>query len=237
MISDYFDKIFIINLPRSIKRRALMLYQMGKMNMKNFQLVKAVDGNHLDLKKMKEDGVLLWDDWNLRDLTPGEVGCYLSHVNIWRAAVEQNLEKILICEDDIIWRPDAHEIADRFMFEVPLDWDIIHFHSHVQVGSGISYDIKRKMISAHVWMGYAEGRSSACYALTKRGLNFLLNIAFPIRYTLDGTINKLTSPQWRSEYRGYVCWPFLCENANLPSDIGYEFDKKKEQNIEKPSQH
>jgi glycosyl transferase family 25 len=224
MISDYFDRIFIINLPRSIRRRALMMYQMGKMNIRNFQFVKAVDGGSLDLNKMKEDGLLQWDDWNLRDLTPGEVGCCLSHINVWKMALEQDFKRILICEDDIVWRPDAHEIADLFMSEVPDDWDIVHFHSHIRVGSGISYDIKRKMISAHVWRGHAEGRSSACYALTRRGMDFLLKIAFPIRYTSDGIINKLTSSKWRSEYRGYVCWPFLCENANLPSDVGYEFE-------------
>ena len=225
MISDYFDKIFIINLPRSVKRRALMLYQMGKMQIKNYELVQAVEGRNVDLKKMKEDGWLQWDDWNLRDLTPGEVGCCLSHIQVWKTAVEQNLKRVLICEDDIVWRPDANDIADQFMSEVPADWDIIHFHSHIRVGSGLSSDIRRKMISAHVWQGHAEGRSSACYALTQRGANFLLKIAFPIRYTSDGIINKLTSSKRRSEYRGYVCWPFLCENANLPSDIGYEFPK------------
>jgi len=51
MISDYFDRIFVINLPRSFKRRALMLYQMGKMGIKNFQLVEAVNGSTLDLEK------------------------------------------------------------------------------------------------------------------------------------------------------------------------------------------
>jgi GR25 family glycosyltransferase involved in LPS biosynthesis len=219
MISDYFDRIFVINLPRSFKRRALMLYQMGKMGIKNFQLVEAVNGSTLDLEKMKAAGTLQWDDWNLRDLTSGEVGCYLSHVKVWKMMIDQGWNRILICEDDIAWRPDANDIADKFMSEVPDDWDIIHFHSHIRVGSGISYDLGRKMLSAHVWKGYKEGRSSACYALTARGVNFLLEIAFPVRYTLDGVINKITSPKWSSEYRGYVCRPFLCENVNLPSDI------------------
>ena len=35
MISDYFDRILIINMPQALKRRAAMLFQMGRMNLKN----------------------------------------------------------------------------------------------------------------------------------------------------------------------------------------------------------
>ena len=219
MISDYFDKICIINLPGSFKRRAAMLFQTGRLKLKNACLVEAVDGRSLDLEKMKAEGSLQWDDWNLRDLSHGEVGCYLSHVKVWNMLVEQNLSKVLICEDDIVLRPDANEIADSFFSEVPDDWDIIHFHSNIRVGSKLRNDFNRKMISAHVWKGYDEGRSAVCYAITARGAKFLLSKAFPIRYTLDGTISKLTMPKWSAEYRGYVCWPFLCELSNRPSDI------------------
>ena len=82
---------------------------------------------------MKAEGTLLWDDWKKRDLTRGEVGCYLSHVKAWNLMIEQGLDKALICEDDIIWRSDTHDIADNFMKEVPDDWDIIHFHSYVAI--------------------------------------------------------------------------------------------------------
>jgi len=97
MISDHFDKIFIINLPKALQRRAAMLFQIGKMNIKNTQFIKAVDGRSIDIGKMKAEGNLLWDDWRKRDLTQGEVGCYLSHVKVWNEIVEHNLEKVLIC--------------------------------------------------------------------------------------------------------------------------------------------
>lgn len=219
MISDHFDRICIINMPRSFKRRAAALFQIGRMKLKNAGLVEAIDGRSLDLEKMKAEGRLQWNDWNQRDLTNGEVGCYLSHVKVWNMLVEQNLNKILICEDDTIWRPDANEIADRFMAEVPDDWDIIHFHSYVVVGSGKQNDICRKRISTHVWRGCNEGGGSVCYAITARGARFLLEKAFPVCYAVDGVTNKFTSPKRSSEYHGYVCGPFLCELSNSPSEI------------------
>jgi len=226
MISDHFDRIFIINMRRSFKRRAAALFQTGRLKMKNARLLEGIDGRFLDLEKMKAEGNLKWDDWKRRDLTHGEVGCYLSHVKAWNMLVDQNLSRVLICEDDIIWRPDANEIADSFMSEVPDDWDIIHFHSAVGVGSGRQNDIKRKMISAHVWKGCDEGQNSACYAITVRGARFLLDQAFPIRYALDGVTHKLTMPKWSAQYSGYVCRPFLCGLSNNPSEIDMIADRE-----------
>lgn len=219
MISDHFDRICIINMPRSFKRRAAMLFQIGRLKLNNTCLIEAVDGFSLDLEKMKAEGKLQWNDWNNSDLTHGEVGCYLSHVRVWNMLVDQNMGRVLICEDDIIWRPDTNKIADKFMSEVPDDWDIIHFHSNVRVGSGHKNDIERKQLSEHVWKGCNEGEGAVCYAITKRGARFLLSKAFPIRYAVDGVINRLTLPKWSAEYRGYVCWPFLCELSNSPSEI------------------
>lgn len=36
-----------------------------------------------------------------RDLTKGEIGCYLSHRKIWQTMIDQNIDKALILEDDI----------------------------------------------------------------------------------------------------------------------------------------
>jgi glycosyl transferase family 25 len=226
MISDHFDRIYIINMPRSFKRRAAMLFQMGRLKLKNAQLVEAVDGRSLNLEKMKAEGSLKWDDWNQRDLTQGEVGCYLSHVKVWNMLADQNLDRALICEDDIVWRPDANEIADSFMSEAPDDWDIIHFHSNVRVESRQQNNIKRKRISAHVWKGCNEGGGSVCYAITARAARFLLGKAFPICYAVDGVTNKLTRPKRSAEYHGYICWPFLCELSNSPSEIDMIADRE-----------
>ena len=115
---------------------------------------------------------------------------------------------------------DANEIVDRFMSEVPSDWDILHFHNTVRIGSGQYNDYGRKKISEYVWQGFDEGRGAACYALTARGASFLLNVAFPIRSTVDGRTNWLTGRKKKSEgYRGYVCWPFPCEIGAIPSEI------------------
>ena len=221
MIKDHFDRIFILNIPRSIKRRALALFQASILGLSNIEIISGVDGQTLDLDMMRSQGILRWDEHNQRDMTSGEVGCYLSHVNVWKTLSERGLRTALICEDDLVWRLDANEIIDAFMAEVPDDWDILHFHSSFPIGSGRRSDAGRKQISNHVWQGYDEScGSGVCYALTARGARFLLDIAFPIRSTADGVTNWLTG-WWKQckGYKGYVCWPFPCQPGIVSSDI------------------
>jgi glycosyl transferase family 25 len=220
MVGDYFSKMFILHLPRTVKRRALVLCQTAFLGSEHVEVVPAVDGRMLDLEDMKARGILKRDDHLQRDLTPGEVGCYLGHVTIWRSLLKLNLNHALICEDDLVWRTDANEIVDAFMTEVPEDWDIIHFHNSIRVGSGKYNDPGRRQIGRHVWRGYNEGRGSACYALKARGAQFLLDMAFPIQSTVDGKTNWLTG-WWKAcrGYTGYVCWPFPCEVAQVDSEI------------------
>jgi glycosyl transferase, family 25 len=184
------------------------------------EIIGAVDGQTLDLEMMRSQGILQRDIHVNRDLTAGEIGCYLSHVAAWRKILEQKLETALICEDDIVWRVDANDVVDQFMAEVPEDWDILHFHSNISVGSGERNDPGRRQVSEHVWQGFNEGEGAVCYAITARGAAFLLSIAFPICSAVDGRTNWMTGWWKRCKgYRGYVCSPFPCDTGNFPSEI------------------
>ena len=188
----------------SIGRRAMFMRQARVFGLSNAEIIRAVDGRTLDLEMMKSQGILQWDNHLKRDLTAGEVGCYLSHLSAWKNLLERKLKTALICEDDVVWRIDANAIIDRFMSEVPSDWDILHFHNNVRIGSGQYNDYGRKKISEYVWQGFNEGRGAACYAITARGASFLLNIAFPIRSTVDGRTNWLTGCKKKSRVTGDI---------------------------------
>lgn len=41
------------------------------------------------------------DPYHKRPMTLGEVGCFLSHYNIWKKIVDENLKDALVLEDDI----------------------------------------------------------------------------------------------------------------------------------------
>lgn len=89
-------KIFVINLARSPERRASMEQQLSRLNLE-YEIVEAVDGSQLSYTDiMKETRPLNYA------LSCGEVGCALSHINIYRRIASEGIPMALILEDDAL---------------------------------------------------------------------------------------------------------------------------------------
>lgn len=62
-------------------------------------VLPAVEGTTLSLKELKASGQYKpVDKWN--ELTPGQVGCFMSHRLAWKYVIEHNLSSVLVLEDD-----------------------------------------------------------------------------------------------------------------------------------------
>lgn len=89
-------KIFVINLARSTERRASMHQQLSSLNL-DYEIVEAVDGSQLTYTEiMRETKPLNYA------LSCGEVGCALSHINIYRKIASEGIPMALILEDDAL---------------------------------------------------------------------------------------------------------------------------------------
>lgn len=56
----------------------------------------------------------------------GPWGCFQSHLHIWKQAVEDGLQNVLIMEDDCIFCGNFSQRAKVFLQNVPDDWDMIY---------------------------------------------------------------------------------------------------------------
>lgn len=139
------DKIFIVNLPRRTDRRIEMESRLDALELapelrEKFEFFPAVDGSQIDEAFMKQGNYGVWEGWQAselpvhfyhRDVRNGEIGCALSHVNIWKKVVEEDLDEVLILEDDAGF--DRHF---KFLFERALKfcrhaktegkWDLLY---------------------------------------------------------------------------------------------------------------
>lgn len=69
------------------------------------------------------------------DLTPGAVGCFLSHVAVMRALVSDGgADVYLVLEDDAVLPPDLGARAAKILSRAPPGWDVIHLGLHWGVG-------------------------------------------------------------------------------------------------------
>jgi GR25 family glycosyltransferase involved in LPS biosynthesis len=63
--------------------------------------------------------------WWKRDVLPGEIGCALSHLSVWKDAHEKKYEKILILEEDFLKK--SPYIFNKFIEELDKqEWDLCY---------------------------------------------------------------------------------------------------------------
>ena len=101
---DFFKRRYVISLSKSNERRLSVSEELKKVNM-DFEFVDAMDGR-VDFeflrRKCHKDGII--GDRGLKELSPGALGCLLSHRNVYKKAYEEAKGEdcwFLIMEDDI----------------------------------------------------------------------------------------------------------------------------------------
>ncbi len=116
--------VFCISLARAKERRATMRRRLDALGMP-YEFVGGVDGEKLDFSHYKNR--LRPDAFRRirgREMSPGEVGCFLSHHNLWRRIIAEQTECALVLEDDAQWDGDLPDVvADVAACE--WQWDVV----------------------------------------------------------------------------------------------------------------
>lgn len=121
------DQIYVINLASSREDIQSRINKLGLPNNTPFFIMNAIDGNkateqfgpHKSYPNWKIESDNNW--WN-RDLTPGEIGCSLSHVTVWQDALLKGYETIMVLEEDFI----TGEVGPLKDIKIPLEYDLLY---------------------------------------------------------------------------------------------------------------
>uniref|UniRef100_A0A8C4WZZ5 Glycosyl transferase family 25 domain-containing protein n=1 Tax=Eptatretus burgeri TaxID=7764 RepID=A0A8C4WZZ5_EPTBU len=127
-----FDEVYLINLKRREQRRRRMLNSLAELQLAA-KIVEAVDGKALNDTQLQTLGVEMLpeyrDPFSDRNLTRGEIGCFLSHYNVWKEVLLWNLRQVLVLEDDcrfeISFRSRLQQIMDD-LATTEIIWDLIY---------------------------------------------------------------------------------------------------------------
>jgi GR25 family glycosyltransferase involved in LPS biosynthesis len=115
-------QIHVVNLDRSIGRFAK--FKERNAHLLEIHRVSAVDGATVNKQQLVNDGTIADDV----AYSPGALGCALSHVKLWKQAVDQN--RILsILEDDAVCSFHFADETARLLATLPADWDLIKWGS------------------------------------------------------------------------------------------------------------
>ena len=120
-LSPLFTRVVCVNLRRRPERWQAFQAEMKKADWPfgPVERVNAIDGQLVPAPT-----------W----FTVGEAsytwGCLVSHLRIWEDAINDGTESVLVFEDDAVLCDDFTSQAERFLSQVPADWDLLFLGGH-----------------------------------------------------------------------------------------------------------
>jgi glycosyl transferase family 25 len=175
---------FIINLPQDIERREFLVKDMEKFNL-NFSIIEAVDGRTIPAAEIgkyynNDKSIELFN----REMTPGEIGCALSHNKIYKKIVSESIPSAVILEDDICIVDS--EIGDLlsdlekiYPAEIPVIVLLNFVERYVSNKDDIIINEKYTLHDSY------RSISAASYFITKSAAEILSKNLFPVYVVAD----------------------------------------------------
>ena len=123
---------------------------------------------------------------NGRELSLGEIGCYLSHVKIWQSMIDKKIPRIIVLEDDAALQKPFIDFVNNVDKLPKKKWDVITLKTYVELKP-----FGRKLFG-HYKMAYSCRfmNCTGAYLITLSGAEKLLKKAFPIVRPVDGLMGR-----------------------------------------------
>ncbi|XDV16679.1 hypothetical protein PO909_016281, partial [Leuciscus waleckii] len=231
-----FDEVFMINLLRRSDRRDRMLRTLYEQQIE-CKIIAAVDGKALNSSQVEAMGIEMLpgysDPYHGRPLTKGELGCFLSHYNIWTEIVDRGLKTSLVIEDDLRFEIFFKRRLQNLMHEIQsqrLEWDLIYIGRKRMQVDRPEKSVPRihNLVEADYsyWtLGYMISLRGAQKLLRAEPLKKMLPVDefLPVMYNKH-PIEEYMSHFQRRDLRAFSAEPLLVYPSHYTGDPGYISD-------------
>lgn len=216
-MKQFFDRIIYLNSSKRLDRRANMEKRLsGFENVERFDALTGGTSKALDL--INTDGLYFHfpgSSRGRRKLNNGEIGCYLSHREIWKYIKKRGWNKVLILEDDA-------QFVEPFDFDVsslPEIWDMLYLGQYcydhdflVRSDTGknaalIQHIDKNLFKASHCWLTHA-------YAVNSKCIDYLLDNTKLLDWPIDGILAGI-----QDNINVYAFYPNLINQDDTKSSL------------------
>ena len=180
---DYFDQIYYINLDRRPDRKELAELEL------------------------KDEGIKAVRISGVEHENPAH-GCHLSHAKIFKDAIDNGYDRILIFEDDVQFFPNASKNIKNSLEELPPKWDMFYLGANLDAYS--AYEI-----SPHI--AKLEGAfATHAYAVRRN----LFQVLWDINADMSTVHNDVVyANEIHNRYQCYLAMPLIAGQRESYSDI------------------
>ena len=214
----------VINLNRSKERLQKIKARLNELNV-GFERIEAFDGSNLNNDEYRA----LTYPYNhpcrirfTRELTKGEVGCFISHRKCWEKLVESNDNYAVILEDDLYISDEAKQFLTNLDW-IPQNIGLIRLSSFYCTNNRL-YIKDKSVLNSHneysiaKTLRYAIG--TQCYVISKEFAKMAIEMSNKFECPVDEFLfNRLfefanTCESWQ------LIPSVICQNDNADSSIG-----------------
>lgn len=251
-LNDFFDKIYVITLKRSVDRHEHVSQLLQKID---YSFFWGVDGQDLQLSNLIEENIFSKKETEKHSyksmLTKNEIGCAWSHIKVYEDIIKNNYKNALIFEDDLAINNEFDGRIDRYLSDLPEDWELVYLGHNDEKSSVpisvllriyVAYPIfnlltsanrfDRKKLRNHYQRNYSQNLVKAghhwglhAYGVTNHCAKKLVQLLYPIRMEADNAIGKFCTEGKLNAF----CFKekLFVQNRDLKSVIGKRHDLQK----------
>ncbi len=200
ILNEIFDKILVITIPsfadvnepvhinnidfsRNLNRIENMKRRLDGVD---YEFFYGTHGKDIDVQYYRSKG---------SRLTRGQMGCALSHYQIYQKMVDENLDNVLILEDDCVFCENIVELSEYYA-QLPEDYHVFYlgydcpfmssFSSHLNISTGSVGWTHSMNVKKHCAEKILE---------INKDLLWTADGAFTQLHNIEGTQYHLASPQ------------------------------------------
>ena len=212
---------FVINLKHRSDRLCKFM-DTYPLDNNNLVIFEAFNGHKPELSKYYETYCKLISNCKLRK---GELGCFISHFEIWKYMIENDIQESIVYEDDAHFSENYKEKLENVLSNLPDDYHLVYLGGRFQpnhitspairINDTIcSHDISKK------WVGTAHDRTTHAYLisikLAKLFVDDVLN-NFDGKTPVDHYMTRFLE---RNNFPIYSSQPLICYSPRFgDSDI------------------
>jgi GR25 family glycosyltransferase involved in LPS biosynthesis len=237
-----FDSVYVINLDRRSDRWAHTQQQLRRVGLQDAVRFSGIDGSKdVNVDQLHREGKLsalaverlrlpTKDKLFGMDLTPGALGCALSHRAVWQRVVDAGHQCCLILEDDVEFHPAMKSrFLDRWS-RVPADWGLVYLGGLDLLSADKP---PRPFLADGVRYAYQGHRELTAYVVHARSAQRCLELSEEMTWQIDTHIcntfkeDVKAQDKYISDPLSYVLQPSL---AIQVTKFGTDVQKQLEEN-------
>lgn len=171
--------VYVISLKDAFERRTLIKKHLHTLGIEH-EIIDAVSGKALSPEILREVNPA-------QNMSPGQIGCYLSHIQVYQRIVAQETSVAIILEDDAVLHPSVRKFVKCGCQRLDFDYCFLGSDDAGDAGY-VYYDSAKPALISSQFLAYPLSSGPFClhaYLITLEGAKKRVSCAFPARSAID----------------------------------------------------